>query len=202
LRPWWPAQPGPAWSLLSRQADSWPCSMEQGVGGISPMASPPLGRPAAPAHGAHTSSLCVSSIPLWTHRNLFAPNQPQDPEPEHVTVTMCHPPPSCQDSISLAPIFFPLIQACGAWSQEGRRTGIEEGLVAPVFLQTCLSLSPTVSRSPPRPSPGSLHYSDEDVTKYNDLIPAESSSLTEKPSEISDSQVRGRKARTGKNTAP
>lgn len=49
--------------------------------------------------------------------------------------------------------------------------------------------SPTL-RSPPRPSPGSLHYSDEDVsTKYNDLIPAESSSLTEKPSEISDSQV-------------
>ncbi|XP_051792489.1 protein sidekick-2 isoform X3 [Erpetoichthys calabaricus] len=46
------------------------------------------------------------------------------------------------------------------------------------------------TRSPPRPSPGSLHYSDEDVsTKYNDLIPAESSSLTEKPSEISDSQV-------------
>ncbi|KAF0025692.1 hypothetical protein F2P81_022573 [Scophthalmus maximus] len=46
------------------------------------------------------------------------------------------------------------------------------------------------TRSPPRPSPGSLHYSDEDVsTKYNDLIPAESSSLTEKPSEISDSQA-------------
>ncbi|PWA21587.1 hypothetical protein CCH79_00003262, partial [Gambusia affinis] len=45
------------------------------------------------------------------------------------------------------------------------------------------------TRSPPRPSPGSLHYSDEDVsTKYNDLIPAESTSLTEKPSEISDSQ--------------
>ncbi|XP_071881731.1 protein sidekick-2 isoform X1 [Anas platyrhynchos] len=44
------------------------------------------------------------------------------------------------------------------------------------------------TRSPPRPSPGSLHYSDEDVTKYNDLIPAESSSLTEKPSEVSDSQ--------------
>ncbi|KAG7242820.1 hypothetical protein INR49_018075 [Caranx melampygus] len=33
------------------------------------------------------------------------------------------------------------------------------------------------------------HLKDEDVsTKYNDLIPAESSSLTEKPSEISDSQ--------------
>ncbi|XP_077482047.1 protein sidekick-2 isoform X1 [Stigmatopora argus] len=45
------------------------------------------------------------------------------------------------------------------------------------------------TRSPPRPSPGSLNYSDEDVsTKYNDLIPVESSSLTEKPSEISDSQ--------------
>uniref|UniRef100_A0A8C7ZCR3 Sidekick cell adhesion molecule 2b n=1 Tax=Oryzias sinensis TaxID=183150 RepID=A0A8C7ZCR3_9TELE len=46
-----------------------------------------------------------------------------------------------------------------------------------------------LSRSPPRPSPGSLHYSDEDLsTKYNDLIPAESSSLTEKTSEKSDSQ--------------
>uniref|UniRef100_A0A673JRG7 Protein sidekick-2-like n=1 Tax=Sinocyclocheilus rhinocerous TaxID=307959 RepID=A0A673JRG7_9TELE len=45
------------------------------------------------------------------------------------------------------------------------------------------------SRSPPRPSPGSLHYSDEDVSiKYNDLVPAESSSLTEKPSEGSDSE--------------
>ncbi|XP_035389365.1 protein sidekick-2 isoform X2 [Electrophorus electricus] len=45
------------------------------------------------------------------------------------------------------------------------------------------------TRSPPRPSPGGLHYSDEDIsTKYNDLIPAESSSLTDKPSETSDSQ--------------
>ncbi|XP_063312409.1 protein sidekick-2 isoform X2 [Pelobates fuscus] len=44
------------------------------------------------------------------------------------------------------------------------------------------------SRSPPRPSPGSLHYSDEDVAKYNDLIPTESGSMTEKPSEVSDSQ--------------
>uniref|UniRef100_A0A672MDJ3 Sidekick cell adhesion molecule 2 n=1 Tax=Sinocyclocheilus grahami TaxID=75366 RepID=A0A672MDJ3_SINGR len=45
------------------------------------------------------------------------------------------------------------------------------------------------SRSPPRPSPGSLHYSDEDVSiKYNDLVQAESSSLTEKPSEGSDSE--------------
>ena len=54
---------------------------------------------------------------------------------------------------------------------------------------------PTLPRSPPRPSPGSLHYSDEDVTKYNDLIQAESSSLTEKPSEVSDSQVRSERAR-------
>ncbi|XP_076852894.1 protein sidekick-2 isoform X2 [Brachyhypopomus gauderio] len=45
------------------------------------------------------------------------------------------------------------------------------------------------TRSPPRPSPGGLHYSDEDISaKCNDLIPAESSSLTEKPSEVSDSQ--------------
>ncbi|XP_036408661.1 protein sidekick-2-like [Megalops cyprinoides] len=44
------------------------------------------------------------------------------------------------------------------------------------------------TRPPPRPSPGCLHYSDEDIsTKYNDLR-ADSSSLTEKPSEISDSQ--------------
>uniref|UniRef100_W5UH46 Protein sidekick-2 n=1 Tax=Ictalurus punctatus TaxID=7998 RepID=W5UH46_ICTPU len=45
------------------------------------------------------------------------------------------------------------------------------------------------TRSPPRPSPGSLHYSDEDInTRYSDLIKAESSSLTEKKSELSDSQ--------------
>ncbi|KAM9457056.1 protein sidekick-2 isoform 2-T2 [Clarias gariepinus] len=45
------------------------------------------------------------------------------------------------------------------------------------------------TRSPPRPSPGGLHYSDEDVSaKCNDLMPAENSSLTEKPSEVSDSQ--------------
>ncbi|XP_033945049.1 protein sidekick-2 isoform X2 [Pseudochaenichthys georgianus] len=58
-----------------------------------------------------------------------------------------------------------------------------------IYTRYSLSHSFYWSRSPPRPSPGSLHYSDEDVsTKYNDLIPAESSSLTEKPSEISDSQ--------------
>lgn len=58
------------------------------------------------------------------------------------------------------------------------------------IIQNCSVFIFFPPRSPPRPSPGSLHYSDEDVsTKYNDLIPAESSSLTEKPSEISDSQV-------------
>ena len=56
-------------------------------------------------------------------------------------------------------------------------------------LMSLLSLSLPPSRSPPRPTPGCLHYSDEDVsTKYNDLR-ADSSSLTEKPSEMSDSQV-------------
>ncbi|XP_066520698.1 protein sidekick-2 isoform X2 [Hoplias malabaricus] len=45
------------------------------------------------------------------------------------------------------------------------------------------------TRSPPRPSPGGLHYSDEDIsTKYNNLVPAENSALSEKPTEISDSQ--------------
>ncbi|CAB1350195.1 unnamed protein product [Coregonus sp. 'balchen'] len=56
------------------------------------------------------------------------------------------------------------------------------------MLSSCIVMASYV-KSPPRPSPGSLHYSDEDVsTKYNDLIPAENSSLTEKHSEISDSQ--------------
>uniref|UniRef100_A0A672MFG4 Sidekick cell adhesion molecule 2 n=1 Tax=Sinocyclocheilus grahami TaxID=75366 RepID=A0A672MFG4_SINGR len=59
------------------------------------------------------------------------------------------------------------------------------GLMSQKHLFLCLFSS----RSPPRPSPGSLHYSDEDVSiKYNDLVQAESSSLTEKPSEVSDSQ--------------
>ncbi|XP_062859555.1 protein sidekick-2-like [Trichomycterus rosablanca] len=45
------------------------------------------------------------------------------------------------------------------------------------------------TRSPPRPSPGSLHYSDEDInTKYSDIIKEETCSLTEKKSEPSESQ--------------
>ncbi|KAI4883660.1 hypothetical protein NFI96_010176 [Prochilodus magdalenae] len=72
------------------------------------------------------------------------------------------------------------------------------GLLSHVQKTWCPSTStPTAPSagtvSPPRPSPGGLHYSDEDIsTKYNDLIPAESSSLTEKPSEISDSQSHNR----------
>lgn len=84
------------------------------------------------------------------------------------------------------------------WSNETSRpyitiSSLSQFLSFAFYLSQTLFLRPLLlhlSRSPPRPSPGSLHYSDEDVsTKYNDLIPAESSSLTEKPSEISDSQV-------------
>ncbi|CAM4647931.1 unnamed protein product [Lepidochelys olivacea] len=67
-----------------------------------------------------------------------------------------------------------------------RRLSVKNSFCRKNGIYTRASVS--LPRSPPRPSPGSLHYSDEDVTKYNDLIPAESSSLTEKPSEISDSQ--------------
>lgn len=47
-------------------------------------------------------------------------------------------------------------------------------------------------RSPPRPSPGSVTYSDDDDTKGYDEN-CDSSSLTEKPSEMSssESQVSG-----------
>ena len=49
---------------------------------------------------------------------------------------------------------------------------------------------PPTFRTPPRPSPGSVNYSDGEDSKYPD---EESSSLTEKPSELSssasDSQV-------------
>ncbi|KAJ8363132.1 hypothetical protein SKAU_G00119630 [Synaphobranchus kaupii] len=82
--------------------------------------------------------------------------------------------------------------------QSGRRLGIPEACVGILTGQNLRLRAEQIRErflgliyelSPPRPSPGSLHYSDEDVsTKYNDLIPAESSSLTEKPSEISDSQ--------------
>uniref|UniRef100_A0A8K9X4X7 Sidekick cell adhesion molecule 1a n=1 Tax=Oncorhynchus mykiss TaxID=8022 RepID=A0A8K9X4X7_ONCMY len=47
------------------------------------------------------------------------------------------------------------------------------------------------TRSPPRPSPGLLHYSDEDLCdNYNNgAILTESTTLTEKPADISESEV-------------
>uniref|UniRef100_A0A670YH85 Sidekick cell adhesion molecule 1 n=1 Tax=Pseudonaja textilis TaxID=8673 RepID=A0A670YH85_PSETE len=45
------------------------------------------------------------------------------------------------------------------------------------------------TRSPPRPSPGGLHYSDEDIcNKYNGAVLAESIGLTEKPLDASESE--------------
>lgn len=47
-----------------------------------------------------------------------------------------------------------------------------------------------VSRSPPRPSPGGLHYSDEDIcNNYNGAVLTESTTLTEKHTEVSESEV-------------
>ncbi|XP_069066064.1 protein sidekick-1 [Pleurodeles waltl] len=46
------------------------------------------------------------------------------------------------------------------------------------------------TRSPPRPSPGGLHYSDEDIcNKYNGTALTESTALTEKPAELSESEA-------------
>ncbi|XP_065110429.1 protein sidekick-1 isoform X1 [Paramisgurnus dabryanus] len=46
------------------------------------------------------------------------------------------------------------------------------------------------TRSPPRPSPGGLHYSDEDIcNNYNGAALTESTTLTEKPTELSESEV-------------
>uniref|UniRef100_A0A8P4GQ93 Protein sidekick-1 n=1 Tax=Dicentrarchus labrax TaxID=13489 RepID=A0A8P4GQ93_DICLA len=44
--------------------------------------------------------------------------------------------------------------------------------------------------SPPRPSPGGLHYSDEDIcNNYNGAVLTESTTLTEKPTEVSESEL-------------
>lgn len=52
------------------------------------------------------------------------------------------------------------------------------------FISLCMS------RSPPRPSPGGLHYSDEDIcNNYNGAVLTESTTLTEKPTEVSESEV-------------
>ncbi|KAK2533702.1 hypothetical protein Q9233_004916 [Columba guinea] len=45
------------------------------------------------------------------------------------------------------------------------------------------------TRSPPRPSPGGLHYSDEDIcNKYNGAVLTEGLGLNEKPLEVSESE--------------
>lgn len=47
-----------------------------------------------------------------------------------------------------------------------------------------------MSRSPPRPSPGGLHYSDDDIcNNYNGAVLTESTTLTEKQTEVSESEV-------------
>lgn len=47
-----------------------------------------------------------------------------------------------------------------------------------------------VSRSPPRPSPGGLHYSDDDIcNNYNGAVLTETTTLTEKQTEVSESEV-------------
>nr|XP_006112957.1 protein sidekick-1 isoform X1 [Pelodiscus sinensis]XP_006112958.1 protein sidekick-1 isoform X1 [Pelodiscus sinensis]XP_025034766.1 protein sidekick-1 isoform X1 [Pelodiscus sinensis]XP_025034772.1 protein sidekick-1 isoform X1 [Pelodiscus sinensis]XP_025034774.1 protein sidekick-1 isoform X1 [Pelodiscus sinensis]XP_025034776.1 protein sidekick-1 isoform X1 [Pelodiscus sinensis] len=46
------------------------------------------------------------------------------------------------------------------------------------------------TRSPPRPSPGGLRYSDEDIcSKYNGAVLTESVALNEKPMEVSESEA-------------
>ncbi|KAM6940425.1 protein sidekick-1-like [Xenentodon cancila] len=46
------------------------------------------------------------------------------------------------------------------------------------------------TKSPPRPSPGGLHYSDEDIcNNYNGAVLTESTTLTEKPTEVSESEL-------------
>ncbi|XP_034986869.2 protein sidekick-1 isoform X2 [Zootoca vivipara] len=46
------------------------------------------------------------------------------------------------------------------------------------------------TRSPPRPSPGGLHYSDEDIcNKYNGAVLTESVALSEKPLDASESEA-------------
>ena len=54
----------------------------------------------------------------------------------------------------------------------------------------CVCVCVCVSRSPPRPSPGGLHYSDEDIcNNYNGAVLTESTTLTEKHTEVSESEV-------------
>lgn len=68
------------------------------------------------------------------------------------------------------------------WCERKQMSGLD-----PVITD---SLSECVSRSPPRPSPGGLHYSDDDIcNNYNGAVLTESTTLTEKPTEVSESEV-------------
>uniref|UniRef100_A0A8D3EBJ0 Sidekick cell adhesion molecule 1a n=1 Tax=Scophthalmus maximus TaxID=52904 RepID=A0A8D3EBJ0_SCOMX len=59
-----------------------------------------------------------------------------------------------------------------------------------VCARACLCVCVRVCRSPPRPSPGGLHYSDEDIcNNYNGAVLTESTTLTEKPTEVSESEL-------------
>uniref|UniRef100_A0A4X1TK74 Sidekick cell adhesion molecule 1 n=1 Tax=Sus scrofa TaxID=9823 RepID=A0A4X1TK74_PIG len=72
------------------------------------------------------------------------------------------------------------------WS-EGLRAG--GGVFRPELPGTPEPMSPSRPRSPPRPSPGGLHYSDEDIcSKYNGAVRTESMNLQEKSGAASESE--------------
>lgn len=48
-------------------------------------------------------------------------------------------------------------------------------------------------RSPPRPNPAGLRYSDEDIcNNYNGAVSTDSTALTERAAELSESEVKSR----------
>lgn len=75
-----------------------------------------------------------------------------------------------------------------------RARGQGGGPRAAASRQSCLSRGHRPGpRSPPRPSPGGLHYSDEDIcSKYNGAVLAETVNLKEKPVDASESEVSAR----------
>lgn len=63
--------------------------------------------------------------------------------------------------------------------------------------QAALSRSLSWPRSPPRPSPGGLHYSDDDIcSKYNGAVLTESVSLQDKSADATESEVSACAARS------
>lgn len=54
-----------------------------------------------------------------------------------------------------------------------------------------------LSRSPPRPNPAGLRYSDEDIcNNYNGAVSTDSTALTERAAELSESEVKSLKRHT------